>query len=181
MYQNTACSLAGLAPFNNHHTCAHLTLLWGLHLFGLCDFQMLGSFLLGDPWYLPMVLLCLCCCHCFPHHLSLPDCLRAQELGRVSCCLSIHSELWGYQGDSFFYVLVSMPVEALGTELALGMPPAFTPLRCVCHPHGRCRHGLYLQQNKVTSWTHDLPPNQGTALYSNTRNLFAAFLPLLVV
>lgn len=36
MHQNTAFYLAGLAPFKNHCTSAHLPLLWRLRLFGLC-------------------------------------------------------------------------------------------------------------------------------------------------
>lgn len=41
------------------------------------------------------------------------------------------------------------------------------------HPHGHCRYGLFLQENRVTPYPgHDLPPAQGTALHPNTHRQF---------
>lgn len=178
MHQNAACYLAGLALCKKHRTSACLALLWGLHLSGLCVVSKCRA-------AFSRVVLHIC-----------PRCSSACVVATASPITSPSLRACQHWNGAGFpaafqptqcFEGVREPVSSMCLS-----PCQLKPwgrgrlLACLwhshlctgsAHPHGGCRHGLYLQENSNTlSWTHDLPPDQGTALYSNTHRQFVCCL-----
>lgn len=168
MHQNTACYVIGLAPFKNHSTSAHLTLLWNVHHWHLHGFQMWAAF----SWV--VLGICPLCSSAFVVAWHSPSPLPSWEPSSIGIgqdfLLPFNPfralRVWGSR-----FLLSACPHASESPGDRAGSP--FTPLHWVCTPSWHCRHGLSLQENRLTLYPgHDLPSGQGTALCSNTHRQF---------
>lgn len=185
MHQNTACYLARLAPFKNHRTSAQFPLLWGLYLFGLC--------VVSKCWAVfSWAVLGIC-----------PRCSSACVVATASPITSPSPKAFQHRNRAGFPAAFQ-PIQSFEGVRELTSSMCLSPCQskpwgqgrlsaCLrhshlcagsAHPHDRSRHGLYLQENKVTPYPGQMIyPLIKALLYSQTPtgNLFAAFLPLLTV
>lgn len=151
MHQNAAGYLAGLAPLKNHCTSARLTLLWGLHLSGLCVVSKCRA-------AFSRVVLHIC-----------PRCSSACVVATASPITSPSLRACQHWNGAGFpaafqptqcFEGVREPVSSMCLPPCQLKPWGRGRLSAclwhshlctgLAHPHGSCRHGLYLQENKVT-------------------------------